>query len=626
MTTLTTHRALRGVFAAAAVSLLIAGCTSVEPAGTGSGGDAFGSLPEAVGQPTAGGTITVASPVGLAPNVIYPNFASSDVQFATQQVMFKYLYAAADVGSKDSVNSALSLAELPTVSDDGKTFTIKMKDSYQWSDGKPVNADDLIFSIELIKGAIAESPANWSGYVAGSFPENLVSATATDPYTVELQLNQAMNPDFFLNNVAAPLLIPLPSTAWNIASTGGQHLDYTVPENAKAIYNYLSEQGRAQSTFASNPLWQVVNGPFRLQSFESATGAYTLVPNSNYTGPRPSTVEAVKFLPFTSTSAMLNQLKAGELTVAALDASFASQASDLEKQGYHVYGRPGPTQFNPVVINFKNTTNNFDKVIAQLYIRQALQHLIDQPGYIKSRGIYGGAGAPSYTLGQAGTRFAPSFGEDAPYPYDPAAAEKLLTEHGWEVGDDGTRTCVSPGTGPGNCGADIPAGQTLSFNLLYANSPASIANRNIAFISAAQQVGITISGEAKSLNFLYENADNNAAPAYQDQWALADEGSFNTAAYPSAIRYLATGASYNLGHYSDPKADALMDASKNSTDPNAMVTETTFVGENLPYLFMPNPSTIAVWKSDISGPPTAFANITRYGLGVLDPQLWYFHS
>lgn len=626
MSRLTTHRTLRGVFATAAASLLIAGCTSAESTGTGSGGEAFGSLPEAVGQPTAGGTITVASPVGLAPNVIYPNRASSDSPFAAQQVMFKYLYSEADVGSNESVNTARSLAELPTASDDGKTFTIKMKDSYKWSDGKPVSADDVIFSIELIKAAIAESPANWNGYVAGGFPENLVSATATDMYTVELQLNQAMNPDFFLSNVAGQLLIPLPSTAWNVASTGGAHLDYTVPENARAIYQYLSEQGRAQSSFASNPLWQVVNGPFRLQSFESATGAYTLVPNVNYTGPNPSTVEAVKFLPFTSTSAMLNQLKAGELTVGALDASYASQVSDLEKQGYHVYGRPGPTQFNPVVINFKNTTNNFDKVIAQLYIRQALQHLIDQPGYIKSRGIYGGAGAPSYTIGQVGTRFAPSFGENAPYPYDPAAAEKLLTDHGWEVGADGTRACVNPGTGPGNCGAEIPAGQTLSFNLLYANSPASIANRNIAFISAAQQVGITISGEAKSLNFLYENADNNAAPAYQDQWALADEGSFNAAAYPSAIRYLATGASFNLGHYSDPKADALMEASVNSSDPNALVAETTYLGENLPYLFMPNPANVAIWKSDISGPPSSFANLTRYGVGIVDPQPWYFHS
>lgn len=625
MTAIITHRALRGVFAAAMTSLLIAGCTSAEPAGTGASGQTFGSLPTAVGQPQAGGTITVASPVGLAPNVLYPNRASSDSPFATQQVMFKYLYNAADVGSKEPVNAALSLAELPTASADGKTFTIKMKESYQWSDGKPVNADDVIFSIELIKAAIAESPANWSGYVAGGFPENLVSATAPDPYTVELQLNQAMNPDFFLNNVATPL-IPLPSTAWNVASTGGEHLDYTVPANAKAIYHYLSEQGREQSTFASNPLWQIVNGPFRLQSFESATGTYTLVPNAKYTGPNPSTVEAVKFLSFTSTSAMLNQLKAGELTVGALDASYASQISDLEKQGYHAYGQPGPTQFNPVVINFENTTNNFDKVIAQLYVRQALQHLIDQPGYIKSRGIYDGAGAPAYTIGQSGTRFAPAFGEEAPYPYDPAAAEKLLTDHGWEVGAEGTRTCASPGTGPGNCGAGIPAGQTLSFNLLYASSPASIANRNIAFISAAKQVGINISGEAKSLNFLYENADNNAAPAYKDQWALVDEGSFNAMPYPSAIRYLKTGASFNLGHYSDPQADALMAASENSTDPNALVAETTYIGENLPYLFMPNPANIAIWKSDISGPPTSFANITRYGLGVLDPQLWYFHS
>ncbi|WP_181034190.1 ABC transporter substrate-binding protein [Arthrobacter sp. GMC3] len=625
MTTFITHRALRGVVALAAASLLIAGCSSAEPAGSGPTGAVFGSLPTSAGEPKAGGVVTVAQAVGLAPNNFYPNRASSDSPFSAQQAMFKYLYAAADVGSTQSINADLSLAELPKASDEGKTFTIKMKDNYKWSDGKQVNAADVIFSIDLIKAAIAESPANYYGYVLGGFPENVVSMTATDTDTLELTLKDSTNPDFFLNNVASTL-IPLPSTAWNIAAAGGEHLDSTVPANATAIYNYLSKQGREQSTFASNPLWQVVNGPFRLQNFEAATGGYTLVPNDKYTGPSPSKVEAMKFLPFTSTSAMMNQLKAGALSVGALDASFASEVTALKQQGYNSYGRPGPTQFNPVVINFKNTTNNFDKVIAQLYVRQALQHLIDQPGYIKSRGIYGGAGAPSYTIGQVGTRFAPSFGDKAPYPFDPAAAAKLLTDNGWTAGSDGSRTCTSPGTGTGNCGAGIPAGQTLSFNLLYASSPEAIANRNTAFISAAKQVGITITGEAKSLNFLYENADNNAAPAFKDQWAMADEGSFNASTYPTASSYLKTGASFNLGQYSDPRADALMTASERSSDPNALVAETTYLGENLPYLFMPNPANIAVWKSDISGPPASFANITRYGLGLLDPQLWYFQK
>ena len=362
-------------------------------------------------------------------------------------------------------------------------------------------------------------------------------------------------------------------------------------------------RSRVLTDFATNPLWQTVNGPFRLETFDPSTGGYTLAPTPAYTGPDPSRVDAVQFRPFTSTQAMLNQLLAGELTVGALDASFATQLDALEKKGYHVYGRPGPAAVNPLVINFANTTGNFDKVIAQLYVRQALQHLIDQPGYIKIRGVYNGAAAPNYSTAQAGTPYAPEFGDEAPYPYDPAAAKKLLTDHGWKVVEGGTTTCVSPGTGPGNCGEGIPQGQELSFNLLYANAPASNVNRDLAFISEARKLGITITGEAKALNFLYKNTDNNGSPAYKDKWAMVDQGAFTMGAYPSASIFLSSKAFFNLGSYNDPKADELIEASVHSTDPKALVAETTYLGENLPWLFMPNVDNIAVWSDKISGPP-----------------------
>jgi peptide/nickel transport system substrate-binding protein len=32
---------------------------------------------------------------------------------------------------------------------------------------------------------------------------------------------------------------------------------------------------------------------------------------------------------------------------------------------------------------------------------------------------------------------------------------------------NGTDTCAKPGTGPGQCGAGIPAGTKLAFNLIY---------------------------------------------------------------------------------------------------------------------------------------------------------------
>lgn len=96
--------------------------------------------------------------------------------------------------------------------------------------------------------------------------------------------------------------------------------------------------------------------------------------------------------------------------------------------------------------------------------------------------------------------------------------------------------------------------------------------------------------------------------------------------YPAASFFLGSNAFFNLGSFKDPKADALFEASVHSTDPEALVAETTYLGENLPWLFMPNVDNIAVWSDKISGPAESFANLTAYGLVGANPQAWYFTS
>jgi len=52
-----------------------------------------------------------------------------------------------------------------------------------------------------------------------------------------------------------------------------------------------------------------------------------------------------------------------------------------------------------------------------------------------------------------------------------SAAGSLLKSHGWNVVPGGSTTCAKPGTGPGECGAGIPAGTKLTFNVIYSNQP-----------------------------------------------------------------------------------------------------------------------------------------------------------
>ncbi|MCX5166566.1 ABC transporter substrate-binding protein [Streptomyces antibioticus] len=580
----------------------------------------YGTLPKESGKPRDGGTATIALTPGLSPNYIYPYPpASANGTVIARGLMWRSLYRPSGEGDQIT-DSALSLADAPVYSADRRTVTIKMKD-YTWSNGRPVTADDVVFSLALLKAALKESPANWSFYTPDQFPDG-VTARATAADTLTLTLETAYNESYLLSMLT--LLYVMPSEEWNIARTGGPHLDYTEPKNAKAIYAYLTEQSESQSTFASNPLWQVVNGPYRLKSFDPTTGSYSLAPNASYSGPGEARLDQVDFKSFTSGAAVLNQFKAGSLTVGTLDSSFITQIDALKRKGYHVYGAPAPVRFDPLVLNFENTSGNFDKVIAQPYVRQALQHLIDQQGYIKSRGVHNGAASPNYSTGGSGSPYPPRFGDKAPYPYDPAAARKLLTDNGWTVAPGGSTVCEHPGTGAGECGAGIPRGQTIDFTLASANTPAYVGARDTAFASEAKKLGIKITIVTKSLNYLYTNYGNSFAPANKDKWATEDYGPLYLAAgYPSSNTVFNGDGSFNLGGYRNTEADRLINASTFGADPKVLSDEVTLLSKDLPVLFFPTPHTLVVWKKSLSGPPSSFNALLSF---LYTPELWSFRD
>ncbi|MFI6498023.1 ABC transporter substrate-binding protein [Nonomuraea typhae] len=604
---------------------LLAGLAVLATACSGGGGTqtvagSYTAKPTQAGTPKDGGTVTVALTPGLSPNYIYPYppAAANGTVIARGQ-LWRSLYRPS--GEGDQITDAeLSLAEPPVYSPDRKTVTITMKD-YKWSNGKPVTADDVVFSLALLKAAIKESPANWSFYTPGQFPDG-VSAEAAAPGTLTLKLETAYNPSYLLSMLT--LLYVLPSTEWNIAATGGPHLDYKQQKNAKAIYKYLTKQSESQATFAENPLWRVVNGPYLLKSFDPTTGSFSLKRNESYSGPGGSRLDQIDFKAFTSAAAVLNQFKAGNLTVGTLDSSFATQIDALKAKGYNVYGAPAPARLDSLVINFANTTGNFDKIIAQPYVRQALQHLIDQRGYIASRGIHNGAASPNYSTAGAGSPYPPAFGDQPPYPHDAAAAEKLLTGNGWKVTPHGSTACERPGTGPGQCGADIPKGQTISFTLASASSPAFVGARDLAFASAAKKLGIEVKIVTKSLNYMYANYGNTFAPATKNEWAMQDYGPLYLAAgYPSSNTVFNTEGSFNLGSYKNAEADKLIGASTFGTDGTSLSAEVTSLARDLPVLFLPTPHTLVVWKNTLSGPQSSFNALISF---LYTPEQWYFHS
>ena len=156
---------------AAAVALFVSGCSGSSAT---AGSADYTVLPKETGKPIDGGTITVALTPGLSPNYIYP-YPPAEVSgtVIARGLLWRALYRPSGNG-EDVVDPKTSLAEMPETSADGKTVTIKMRD-YQWSNGKPVMAGDVVFSLALLKAALRESPANWSFYTPGQFPDGVTA-------------------------------------------------------------------------------------------------------------------------------------------------------------------------------------------------------------------------------------------------------------------------------------------------------------------------------------------------------------------------------------------------------------------------------------------------------------------
>ena len=333
---------------------------------------------------------------------------------------------------------------------------------------------------------------------------SVTSASTPNPTTIVLNLDKPYNPGFFLNNQVQDTnnVYPMPSQAWNVASAGGPHISdwATNPADALKIYNYLSKAGGQVATFASDPLWKVVSGPFKLKSFCATNSSYVLTPNPSYGGsPKPYANE-IDVNTYTSFEAELNAVKSGSLDImVGFDPSQIAQMSSLKQQGIDVFGGPSWGWFGGIY-NFQDGTDHFGKVITQLYARQALAYLTDQPGIIK--GIYKGAAVAAYgPIPSAPTSpYAPPNATNPPYPYNPAKAVSLLKANGWKVVPNGQSTCAKAGSGAGECGAGIPAGTPFKF--VWANQPESVSSTGAleseALASIAkQQAGINISSRPR---------------------------------------------------------------------------------------------------------------------------------
>src|SRR5580693_5655699 len=311
---------------------------------------------------------------------------------------------------KAQVNYALSVGKPPVYSNGGKTVTISLNPEYKWSNGQPVTTRDIQFYINVLTASDKAYPQNWIGYSASGFPFNVTSIKYESATQFSITFNKAYNHYWLLYNELSQIY-PFPTYAWDKTSQASPAGSYDMtPAGALKVINFLNSRSKDTAGWNTDPLWQAVDGPYKLKSYTPSSGQQVFVRNDKYTGADPGHIDSYTLQPFTSAQSEISTLLAG---------------------------------------------NSITYGYLQLYIRQAMQRLINQNVLVKQ--AFHGYAVPTY--GPVPTAvpnpFVDSYEQQNPYPYSPSAAKQLLTSHGWTVPGSGAATCAKPGTGAGECGKGI---------------------------------------------------------------------------------------------------------------------------------------------------------------------------
>jgi peptide/nickel transport system substrate-binding protein len=600
------HRAA-AVAAAGALTLAAAACS-------GSPGSGPSGSPSS--QPQHGGTVTQAW-IGATPNFIFPYAPATNsdgYNVNLTQPLWVPLSADGD-GAQSVVNPKESLYSSLSYANGNKTVTMVLK-SWKWSDGAPVTSRDFSFVYNLLKA----NYQNWNDYIPGTFPTDVKSLSTPNAHTVVLSLTQPTSPDFFAGDVLNNVQL-IPQHAWDRESAAGPVGNYDqTTAGAKAVYNFLQKEGSQIATFTTNPLWKVVDGPWTLSDFNSDGSLYGYVPNKAYSGPDKPYLSHMLNQSFTTDTAMMDSLRSGgSLQVAPLSLDDVGQVGELKDEGYSTapVATPGVAGMQP---NFYNT--QVGAVFRQLYIRQALEDLINRPQIVSK--IYDGYADPGN--GPVPVLAFPSWSSPleksgGPYPYSPSSAVALLKAHGWKVVPGGVSACQDPGTGAAQCGAGIAAGQRLAFQLEYSSGTATTDEENAAIQSSEEQAGISLTLKPEPFNTLIGNTGTCTAQSHTQDcgWQIVEIGYNPYGLYPADTGNFATGGNDNLGGYSDPQADSLISATLQGSSTQAFFQYEDYVARQLPWLWLPLNESVIAYKSSLGG----FAPLNPFSTG-LNFQDWYF--
>jgi peptide/nickel transport system substrate-binding protein len=600
-----------GVGAVTALALSVAGCAS-------SGTTAVGTTP------VSGGTAVWAELPSDVPNYIFPFTSSAYISVSNSNDFNMMLYRPLywfGTGAAPTLNPSLSLANYPTFSGNKVTITLK---HYMWSNGQPVTAQNVMFWMNMLQSV---GSLDWGGYTG--FPNTVVSnMKVVSPTELTMTMDKAYNPKWFVYNELSQVT-PMPE-AWDRTASGPSHCSTDVAD-CSAVYSYLNAQAKDLSTYATNPLWGVVDGPFKLTAF-NADGHLTMVPNKSYSGPVKPRLAEFQEVPFTTDAAEYDVLRSPSSST-KIDVGYIPTQDLPAKPLSAAVGRnPVPGYYlapqitwgdSFYTMNEQSSNSDHAAIFKQLYFRQAMAYLMNQAailsgplkGYgVTQNGVVGSYPATSFLspLGKKGVAF----------PYDPAKAKSLLASHGWSVVPSGSTTCAKPGTGAGECGAGIAKGSPLTFTFLFASGYAWISQEAASLQSSGALVGIKLNLSSLPFNNVVADAGNCVVAHLPCNWDMADWGlgwSFAPDYLPTGETLFLCGAIANSAGFCDKTNDALTEQTLTNPSLPLFYKWQNYLTTQVPVEYQPNaPYLIAEIANNLKGVTPMSTTLT------INPENWYY--
>lgn len=398
-------------------------------------------------------------------------------------------------------------AERWEISEDGRTYTFRLRSEARWSNGEPVTAGDFVYSFRrLVDPATAAfysqsviDVANARAIVAGELPPEEIGVSAPDDLTLVIQLEDPV--PYFLALLTHPSVFPVHRASIESGET------YARPGNF------------------------VTNGAYRLAGWELGSHI-ELVRNEHYWDDEDTAIDRVRWYVTPEPQVELNRYRAGELDIT--DSVPAEMFARVREQ------RPDELKVSPYLAvyyyGFNLTRPPFED---DPLLRQALSMAIDRE--VLAERIIGRGEQPAYSWVPPGVDNyeAPRLPYADLSPEDRRAAAKNLYEQA-------------------GYGAENPARVEIRYNTSEIHQRIALAVQSMWH----EVLGVETTLVNEEFQVLLSNMQAmEVTEVFRSSWT----GDYNDA--HAFLQVLRSGAPSNMTGYASVEYDSLLRRAAGQTDP-----------------------------------------------------------